>query len=269
MVAKFKNNMDTTQTKGMFDLSGKVALVTGARRGMGKAHAVALGKQGATVIITDVDLDACQLVEDEIKVEGGAAMCFKMDVSNKAEVEEVIAKVVEEYGRLDILVNNAGIYQAKPVLDITEEEWNRMIAIDLTGAFWCAQAAAREMAKNNWGRIINIASISSGGVGIGVAASVHYTAAKGGIIGMTEALAVDLADKGILVNAIAPGAIDTPMVDEAGMSDEARAAMLAGVPLKRIGKPEEVSAAVIFLASEEAGYTTGSTVYVDGGWLAA
>jgi len=253
----------------MFDLTGKVALVTGARQGMGRAHAHALAKQGATVIVTDIEIKGCEIVADEIQKGGGQAACYKLDVSNKKEVDEVIADVVKKFGRFDILVNNAGIYQAKPVLDITEEEWNRMIAIDLTGSFWCAQSAAREMAKNNWGRIINIASISSGGVGVGVAASVHYTAAKGGIVAMTEALAVDLAGKGILVNAIAPGAIDTPMANTSEMSEEQRAGLFSGIPLKRIGKPEEVSAAVVFLASDEASYVTGTTMYVDGGWLAA
>ena len=253
----------------MFDLTGKIALVTGARRGMGKAHALALAGQGATVVVTDVDQDECQVVVDEIKGAGHTAACYQMDISNKAEVEKVIVAIVAEFGRLDILVNNAGIYQAKLVLDITEEEWLRMIGIDLTGTFWVAQAAAREMAKNKWGRIINIASISSGGVGIGVAASVHYTAAKGGVIGMTEALAVDLAKEGILVNAVAPGGVDTPMVGASDMTEEQQKAMFSGVPLGRIGKPAEVSAAVVFLASEEASYVTGSTIYVDGGWLAA
>lgn len=169
---------------------------------------------------------------------------------------------------MDILVNNAGIYQSKPVLDITEAEWNRMIGIDLTGAFWVAQAAAREMAKNKWGRIINIASISSGGVGIGVPGSVHYTAAKAGIIGMTEAMAVDLAGYGILVNAIAPGGIDTPMANPEGKARNEMDNIMSSIPLKRIGTSEEVSVAVVFLVSNEASYITGTTLYVDGGWLA-
>lgn len=255
----------------MFNLTGKVALVTGAARGMGKAHAMALAERGAQVIVTDIDLALCEEVVAEINKDGAEkeAAAFKMDVADKQDVERVFDEVVSTCGRLDILVNNAGIYQSKPVLDITEEEWERMIAIDLTGAFWCAQRAAKEMAKNNWGRIINIASISSGGVGVGVAGSVHYTAAKGGIIGMTEALAVDLAEKGILVNAIAPGAIDTPMAAQSKMTDEQLQGLLQSVPLKRIGKPEEVAAAVVFLASEEASYITGATLNVDGGWLAA
>lgn len=253
----------------MFDLNGKVALVTGARRGMGKSHALILAKQGAKVVVTDISCSECEDVAKTINNNGGEAVAYELDVTKKDQVDEVFDTVVKKYGRLDILVNNAGIYQSKPVLDIAEEEWRRMIDIDLTGTFWCAQRAAREMVKNNWGRIINIASISSGGVGVGVSASVHYTSAKGGVVGMTEALAVDLADKGILVNAIAPGAIDTPMVKNAGMNDEQMQGLLQTLPLKRIGKPEEVSAAVVFFASDESSYVTGTTLYVDGGWLAA
>lgn len=253
----------------MFDLKNKIALVTGSRRGMGKSHAIALASQGAKVVVTDIDEKECQAVADEIKSKGGEAVAFKLDVSNKAEVNAVFDEVVKQYGRLDILVNNAGIYQSKPALEITEEDWDRTIDIDLKGEFLCAQKAAKEMAKNKWGRIINIASIASGGVGVGIAGGCHYTAAKGGVIGMTETMAVEWAPLGINVNAIGPGAIDTPMVSAAQIPEEAMKQMMAGVPLKRIGRPEEVSAMVVFLASEEASYVTGATFYVDGGWLAA
>ena len=253
----------------MFDLKDKIALVTGARRGMGKSHAIALASQGAKVVVTDIDEKECQAGADEIKSKGGEAMAFKLDVSNKADVDAVFDEVIKQYGRLDILVNNAGIYQPKPAMEITEEDWDRMIDIDLKGEFLCAQRAAKEMAKNNWGRIINIASIASGGVGVGIAGGCHYTAAKGGVIGMTETMAVEWAPLGINVNAIGPGAIDTPMVSSAQIPEEAMKQMMAGVPLKRIGKPKEVSAMVVFLASEEASYVTGATFYVDGGWLAA
>ena len=253
----------------MFDLTNKVALVTGARRGMGKAHSIALAKQGAKVVVTDINKEECDLVVDEIKSFGGEAVAFKLDVSNAAEVNQVFDEVVKQYGRLDILVNNAGIFQPKLALELTEEEWDKTININLKGEFLCAQRAAKEMAKNNWGRIINIASVASGGVGVGISGGAHYTASKGGIIGMTETLADEWASLGINVNAIGPGAIDTPMTSTSQIPEEAMKAMLAGVPLKRIGKPEEVSAAVVFLASEEASYVTGATFYVDGGWLAA
>ncbi|MGB2580487.1 MAG: SDR family NAD(P)-dependent oxidoreductase [Minisyncoccia bacterium] len=253
----------------MFNLQGKVALVTGARRGTGRTHALLLAGQGAKVVITDIDLAECEVVADEVRTNGGDVICFKLDVTNKEDVENVFDQVVAKYGRLDILVNNAGIYQSKAFLEMSEEEWDRTIDINLKGYFFCAQRAAKEMAKNNWGRIINIASIASGGVGVGIAGGAHYTASKGGVIGMSETLAVELAPLGITVNVIGPGAIDTPMVAAASLPKEVVDAMLAGVPLKRMGRPEEVSAAVVFLASDEASYVTGSTLYVDGGWLAA
>ncbi len=253
----------------MFDLTNKVALVTGAKRGMGKAHALALARQGAKVAVTDVDLAACELVVQEIVAKGGEAVAFLLDVSNKQEVDEVVSKTVQHFGGLDILVNNAGIFTPKPALEISEEQWDKVLNVNLKGQFLCAQRAAREMAKKNWGRIINIASIASGQVGVGIAGAVHYTASKGGVLGMTETLAVEWASLGITVNAIAPGTIDTPMVQEAQIQKEALESMLKGIPLGRIGRPEEVSAAVVFLASEEASYMTGSTLYVDGGWLAA
>ncbi|MBI4119298.1 MAG: SDR family oxidoreductase [Parcubacteria group bacterium] len=254
----------------MFDLTNKIALVTGARRGMGRTHALALASQGAKVVVTDIDAKECTPVVEEIKSKGGEAACFKMDVSNKTEVDQVFDEVIKQFGRLDILVNNAGIYSPKPALEMTEEEWDKTIDINLKGQFLCAQRAAKEMTKNKWGRIINISSIASGQVGIGIYGGVHYTASKGGIIAMTETLALELAPLGINVNAIAPGAIDTPMSRSVRMTKEEFQAFLdANVPLKRIGRPEEVSAAVVFLASGEASYITGATFYVDGGWLAA
>lgn len=253
----------------MFELKEKVALVTGARRGMGRADALVLASQGARVVVTDIDVQECQKVVEEIESRGGKALALQMDVSNKAEIDLGFDEAVSTFGRLDILVNNAGIYVPKPALELTEEEWDRMLAINLKGQFLCAQRAAREMAKNKWGRIINIASIASGQTGVGIAGGVHYTASKGGIIAMTETLALEWAELGITVNVVAPGAIDTPMVSGAQISQEAMAGMLARIPLKRMGRPEEVAAMIAFLASEEASYITGATFYVDGGWLAA
>ncbi len=252
----------------MFELTGKVALVTGARQGMGKAHALALAHQGAKVAVTDVSLEECQAVVEEIKAQGGEAMAYHLDVTSVQEVDAVFTAVVKHFGRLDILVNNAGIFAPKMALDMTEEDWDRTITVNLKGEFLCAQRAAREMVKNKWGRIINIASIASGGVGKGFMAATHYTASKGGIIGMSESMALEWAPLGITVNVIGPGAIDTPMVAAAQMPKEALQAVLNGIPLKRMGQPEEVSAMVVFLASEEASYITGATFYVDGGWLA-
>jgi NAD(P)-dependent dehydrogenase (short-subunit alcohol dehydrogenase family) len=253
----------------MFSLKGKVALVTGGRRGMGKSHALALASQGAKVIVTDTNLEECEQVVKEIESNNGEAIALKLDVTKKAEVEQVFDAAIKKFGQLDILVNNAGIFSPKPALEMTEEEWDRTIAINLKGEFLCAQRAAREMAKNKWGRIINIASIASGGVGVGFPGASHYVASKGGIIGMSETMAIEWAPLGITVNVIAPGAIDTPMVAASQMPKQAMEAILSAIPLKRIGKPEEVSAAVVFLASPEASYITGATFYVDGGWLAS
>ncbi len=254
---------------GMFNLAGKVALVTGGRRGMGRTHALALASQGAKVAITDIDGGECAAVAEEIAANGGEAICLKMDVSKKSEVDAGFDEIIKKFGRLDILVNNAGIYAPKPALELTEEEWDRTININLKGQFLCAQRAAKEMAKNKWGRIINIASIASGQVGVGIMGGAHYTASKGGVIGMTETMAIEFAPLGVNVNVIGPGAIDTPMVQAAQIPKEVMDGLTQRIPLKRIGKPEEVSAMVVFLASEESSYVTGATFYVDGGWLAA
>lgn len=253
----------------MFNLHGKIALVTGARRGMGRADALALARQGASVVVTDINQTECDAVAAEITASGGTAVAYTLDVSQGADVTRVFDSVIAQFGRLDILINNAGIFSPAMSLDMTEAEWDKTIAVNLKGQFLCAQRAAREMKKHGWGRIVNIASVASGQSGLGVAGGVHYTASKGGIAGMTEALAIELAPYGITVNVIGPGMIDTPMVSEARMPQSALDAMLAQVPMKRMGTPEEIAAAVVFLASEEASYVTGAMLFVDGGWLAA
>ena len=250
------------------DLKGKVALITGARRGMGRTHALKLAKAGAKVVVADISLEDCQKVVDEIKKGKGEALAVKCDVTKKGEVDEMVKKTVEKFGKVDILVNNAGICQFKPFLELTEEEWDRTLDINLKGYFLCAQAAAKEMVKQKSGVIINIASVAMGQQGIGFPNIVHYCASKGGIVGMTEALAVELAPFNIRVNAIAPGMIETPMIDPVKQDSKTMEAMLARVPMHRVGKPEEVSNLVLFLASNESSYMTGSTVIIDGGWLA-
>jgi NAD(P)-dependent dehydrogenase (short-subunit alcohol dehydrogenase family) len=252
----------------MADLKDKVAIITGARRGMGRTDALILAKAGAKVVVSDISQEDCQIVVEEIKREGGEAMAVKCDISKKAEVDNLVKSAIDKWGRVDILVNNAGIAQFASFLDMAEEQWDKTIDINLKGYFLCSQAAAREMAKQKSGVIVNIASIAMGQQGVGMPGIVHYCASKGGIVAMTEALAVELAPYNIRVNAIAPGVIDTPMVQEAGLDQKAIEGMLTRVPLRRVGKPEEISSAVLFLASPDSSYMTGATVVVDGGWLA-
>jgi len=251
----------------MFDLKGKVAIITGARRGMGKSHALLFAKSGAKVVVADLSVEDCQLVVDEIKKAGGEAIAVKCDVSKKAEVDEMIAATLKKWGKLDILVNNAGICQFKPFLELTEEEWDKTLDINLKGYFLCAQAAAKEMIRQKSGIIINIASVAMGQQGVGFPTLAHYSASKGGIAAMSETLALELAPYNIRVNVIAPGAIDTSMVDPLRADSKTMEGTIARIPLRRMGKAEEVSNVVLFLASDDSSYMTGSTVVVGGGWL--
>ncbi len=250
----------------MFDLSGKVALVTGASSGMGRSTAIALANQGAKVVLAARRMEKLVALAAEIKSRGKEALPVQMDITKRSEVDSAVASAVSAFGRLDILVNNAGVLEYSPFLDMKEEAWDKVIDTNLKGYFYAAQAAGREMAKNKFGRIINIASIASGGVGIGYPMISHYVASKGGIVGLTEALAGELGPMGITVNAIGPGAIETEMTQ--GITEQQKQGMFARLPIKRIGTPEEIAAAVVYFASDEAAYTTGATLYVDGGWLA-
>lgn len=253
----------------MINLKGKVAIITGARRGIGKADALLLAKLGAKVVVSDISQEECEEVVKEIESNNGQALAIQCDVSKKKEVDEMVKKTVKEFGSIDILVNNAGICEFKPFLDMSEEEWDKTININLKGYFLCAQAAAKEMAKNKKGTIINIASVVMGQQGIGMAGLAHYAASKGGIAALTESLAAELAPLNIRVNAIAPGAIDTPMMASAKMDPKVLEATLGRIPAHRVGKPEEIANTVAFLASDAASYITGAIIVVDGGWLAA
>jgi NAD(P)-dependent dehydrogenase (short-subunit alcohol dehydrogenase family) len=247
-------------------LDKKTAIVTGARRGIGRSAALALAKEGANVVVCDISQEDCQKVVTEIEGLGRKGLAVKCDVSSKAAVEEMVKRAVKEFGRIDILVNNAGIISYKPFLDLTEEEWDNTLKVNLKGQFLCAQSVAKEMVKNKRGRIINIASISSGGCGIAFPSIAHYTASKGGVIGLTEALALELTPLGINVNAICPGAIDTDMskgVKESGQLEP----LLRRIPKGRLGQPEEIANLVTFLASGDSDYISGSAIVIDGGWL--
>jgi NAD(P)-dependent dehydrogenase (short-subunit alcohol dehydrogenase family) len=247
-------------------LEGKTAIVTGSRRGIGRAIALALARDGADVVVADVSREDCQRVVAEIEGMGRKGLAVSCDVTSTPQVEEMVRRAVAEFGKLDILVNNAGVIAYKPFLELSDEDWDRIMGVNLKGQFLCARAAAREMIKHNWGRIINIASISSGGCGIAFPLIAHYTASKGGVMALTEALALELTPRGINVNAICPGAIDTDMTKDAKASGQL-AALLARIPIGRLGQPEEIANLAAFLASEEASYISGAAIVVDGGWL--
>lgn len=252
----------------MADLKDKVAIITGARRGMGRADALALAKEGAKVAVSDISLAECEKVVAEIEKDGGEAMAIECDVSQKADVEKMVAEVVKRWGKIDILVNNAGICEFKPFLDLTENDWDKTLDINLKGYFLCAQAVAKEMQKQKSGAIVNIASVAMGQQGIGFPGIAHYCASKGGIVALTESIASELAPLGIRVNAISPGAIDTPMASSVKGDPQVLAGTLAKIPLKRLGKAEEIANTVKFLVSDDSSYITGATIVVDGGWLA-
>jgi 3-oxoacyl-[acyl-carrier protein] reductase len=251
----------------MFDLTGKKALVTGGSRGIGRGIALALAKQGADVAVNyHSNAVEAEKVVSEIKALGRDSFAVQADVANSGSVSKMFEEVKAKWGKLDILVNNAGIVQFAAFEDLTEDQWDAVLDTNLKGQFLCAQQAVKLMSQG--GRIINIASIASGGVGVGFSRISHYTASKGGVVALTENMAIDLAAKGINVNAIAPGVIETDMTKGMLADEKVKAGLLARVPKGRVGKPEDIGAAAAFLASEEADYITGTVLYVDGGWLA-
>lgn len=258
----------------MFDLTGKKALVTGGSRGIGRGIAICLAKQGADVAVNyRSNLQEAEATVAQIIKLGRQSFAVQADVSQEDQIIKMFADLEGKWAlrqtqgkALDILVNNAGILQSKPFEQISLADWEVMLNTNLRGQFLCAREAIKLMGQG--GRIINIASISSGGVGIAYPQIAHYTAAKGGVVGMTEALAVELGPRGINVNAIAPGAIETDMTRDILGNEQVMQGMLSRLAKKRIGKPEDIGAAAAFLASDEADYVTGTVLYVDGGWLA-
>jgi glucose 1-dehydrogenase len=246
------------------ELSGKVAIVTGASSGIGYAIAQLFGRNGAAVTVNYLahDDEAEKLV-GEIEATGGRAIAVKGDVSDAKDVEKLVETTVDTFGRLDILVNNAGIEQNTPLLEIGEEDWDRTLAVDLTGPFLCLQAAAKRMQKDG-GSIVNISSIHEDFPFPGFT---PYVAAKGGLRMVMRNAALELAPYRIRVNNVAPGAIATP-INAATLDDPEKVKQLQRiVPLQRMGEPSEVAEVVMFLASDRASYVTGSTYYVDGGYV--
>lgn len=242
-------------------LSGRVAVVTGASRGIGRAIAVVLAQKGADVVLNFTSqAEAAGTVAGEIRAAGRSSLIYRADVSDPAQAAALIKAATDEFGRVDILVNNAGITRDNLILRMKEEDWDAVLQVNLKGAFNCAKAAARTMVKNRHGRIINITSVVAL---TGNAGQVNYCAAKAGIIGLTRALAKELGSRKITVNAVAPGFITTDMTE--GLAPDLKEKMLYSVPLARFGRPEEVAGLVVYLASDDAAYITGQTIAVDGG----
>jgi NAD(P)-dependent dehydrogenase (short-subunit alcohol dehydrogenase family) len=239
-------------------LKNKTAIVTGGRQGIGKGIVLALAKEGCNVVVSDIVEEDCEKVVAEIEKAGVQGLAVKCDVSKKEEVDNLIKKTIEKFGKLDILINNAGIYPFKPFMEMKESDWDKVMDVNLKSVFLCSQAATKEM--KNGGKIVDISSIASV---IGFEGLVHYCASKGGVNAMIRALALELAPKKINVNVVAPGAIDTP---GAASSEEQKKQTIIAIPLARMGTPEDIANAVVFLASEKADYITGQVIIVDGGW---
>ena len=244
-------------------LDGKVALVTGASRGIGRAVALKLASGGAKVAINYAGSQGkAEEVKAEIEKMGGEAILVQANVADSAAVEEMVAKVLEAFGTIDILVNNAGITRDGLLARMKDEDFEAVVDTNLKGVFYCTKAVAKLMMKKRSGRIVNMASV----VGLtGNAGQTNYAASKAGVIGFSKSAAKELASRGITVNMVAPGFIATDMTD--AMNEKAREAVLGTIPMKRMGQPEDVASAVLFLVSENASYITGQIVNVDGGMV--
>lgn len=242
------------------ELDGKVALITGAAQGIGKAISLTLAKNGADIIVSDINLEKAQETCKEIEALGRKSMAVKVDVSKYDEVEQMVERIINEFGKIDILVNNAGITRDKLILRMTEEDWDTVLNVNLKGTFNCTKAVIRYMSKQKSGKIVNIASVSGE---MGNPGQANYSASKAGVIGFTKTIAREFAQRGINVNAIAPGYIETPMTD--ALPEKVKEELKKMIPLERLGKPEDVAQAVLFLVSEASSYITGQVLNVNGG----
>ncbi len=238
----------------------RVALVTGAGRGIGKEIAIALAKEGCKIVCISRNLSSCQGVADLINAEGGFAKAYAFDVADAAASKENCDAILKDFKKVDIIVNNAGITKDNLMMRMSDQEWDDVVSTNLSSCFYLTRNLTRQLLGNRWGRIINITSVS--GI-LGNVGQANYAAAKAGLIGFTKTLAREFASRGITCNAIAPGFIETDMT--AGLNEKIVDAAKAVIPLKRFGKAEEIAATCVFLASEEAAYITGQVLSVDGG----
>jgi 3-oxoacyl-[acyl-carrier protein] reductase len=248
----------------MFSLAGKVALVTGASQGIGRETALALAEAGANVAIAARNEEKLVKLAEEIASRGTAAFVVKMDVGDAEQVKAGFKAVLEKFGKLDILVNNAAVTRDGLAVRMKQEDWDAVIRTNLTGAHLCTQQALASMMRARAGRIINVASIVAQ---MGNAGQANYVAAKGGLIGLTKAIAMEIASRNVTVNAVAPGFIETPMTEV--LSDKVKEELKARIPLGRMGTARDVAAAIVFLASDEAAYITGHVLDVNGGMYLA
>lgn len=245
----------------MFNLTGKTAIVTGSARGIGHTIAIELARHGANVVITDIIPGDATV--NKIKALKRKSFFIKADVSKKQEVENLINKTLKQFKKIDILVNNAGIFQTSPTETLKEEDWEKTININLKGYFLCAQETGKHMLKRKKGVIINISSVA----GLkGYAQGASYCASKGGIINLTKSLAAEWGPKGIRVNSICPGIIETAMTKGMLTNKKTKQGMLMKIPLKRTGKSIDIAGAAVFLASDASSYITGTEIIIDGGW---
>jgi len=246
----------------MANLKDKIAVVTGASRGIGRAIALRLAAEGAKVVVTATTLDGAQKTADAIRQSGGEALPVQVNVADADSVTQLFKTVMDQYGRVDILVNNAGITRDNLLVRMSQEEWQTVLDVNLTGVFNCIKAVTRTMMKQRAGKIINISSV----VGeIGNAGQANYSAAKAGMIGLTKSVAKELAGRNIQVNCVAPGYIQTDMTEQ--IPESAKEQLLNAIPSGRMGKPEDVAGLVAFLCSSDADYITGQVINVDGGMV--
>lgn len=246
----------------MFSLAGRVALITGASQGIGRAIALALAEAGATIAAVARNEEKLQSLVNEIEGKGGKAAAFKLDVSNEDEIKTTIKAIIAQFGKIDILVNNAGMTRDTLLMRMKRSDWDDVMSTNLTAPFLLTQAVIGSMLKQRWGRIINITSVNGQ---MGAPGQANYASSKAGLIGLTLSTAREVASRGITCNAVAPGWIDTAMTTD--LSQDLKDKMIAGIPLGRPGTDRDVASAVQFLASEEAGYITGHVLNVNGGLL--